>query len=276
VVLAALVLLMPGRAAGQEIPARHGLGGLEVEAGSLARQFGLVASEDVSSLTLRAPAGILTLFAASPDVVWQPRGAVVAEEASLSAPVTRTERAWWLPVDALSFIGLRVVGSQVEGPGGLARGLAIQADERPVGGGSGELVDLGRGVLGLRLFAAGGAGPATQSMLLADAGLLGLVMPEERDRFDDLVEQAGRDRPLVVIVTSVVDGTWESVVRFAQGGLEAEVRHPFRLRLLDGDAAVVGPQSPAVGVVLLPESFNLREPIRVTWGSASASITFRR
>jgi hypothetical protein len=274
--LVALALLMPAIAAAQEIPARHGLGGLEVEAGSLARQFGLVASQDVSSLTLRAPAGILTLFAGSPDVVWQPRGAVVAEEASLSAPVTRTERAWWLPVDALSFVGLRVVGSQVEGPGGLARRLAIQEEERPEAGGAGELVDLGRGVPGLRLFAAGGAGPATQSMLLADAGLLGLVMPEERARFDELVEQAGRDRPLVVIVTSVVDGTWESVVRFAQGEVEAEARHPFRLRLLAGDSAVVGPHSPAVGVILLPEGFNLREPIMVSWGAASASITFRR
>jgi hypothetical protein len=275
-VFVALALLLPARGVAQDIPARHGLAGIEVEAAAVAREFGLVASEDVSSLTLRAPAGILTLFQASPDVVWQPRGAVVAEEASLPAPVTRTERSWWLPVDALSFIGLRVVDGKLEGPEGLSRRLAIREAVRPDEGDAGELVDLGRGVPGLRLFVAGPAGPATQSMLLADAGLLALVMPEERVRFDGLVEQAGRDRPLVAIVTAVVDGAWESVVTFSQGQVEAEARHPFRLRLLDGDASVVGPRSPVVGVILLPEGFNLREPITVTWGGASASITFRR
>jgi hypothetical protein len=246
-----------------------------VDAVALARQLGMVVSEDVNSLTLRSSKGVLTLFEESPDAIWQPRGAPAAGETSLSAPVMRTDDAWWLPVDALSFFGLIFVDGRIEGPDGIELRLAFRPEPRPAGR-DGEVVDLGQGVPGLRLFAAGDAGPATQSMLLADAGLLGLAMPEERARFDELVRQAGRDHVLVVVVTAAVEGEWESAVTFSQGSVETQARHPFRLRLLDGDVALVGPQAPAIGVILLPESFNLREPMRVAWGAASASITFRR
>lgn len=274
-ILLAIGAAVAGHSPAQDIPARYVSGGIVLEAEAAARRLGLVVSADGTSLTLRSPKGILTLFDGSPDVVWQPHGAVVAGDGSLSAPVSRSDETWWLPADAFAFFDLWVHDDVVEGGDGLAVGLAFPPPAS-FAGRDGELVDLGRGVPGLRLYAAGRGGAASQSLLLADAGLLGLAMPGERRRFDDLVERAGRDHALIMVLTSLTEEEWESVIEFSQGASEVEARHPFRLRLVSGEAATVGPESPAVGVVLLPESFNLREPITVRWGSASGTITFRR
>lgn len=259
----------------QEIPARRAAGGLVLEAEAAARLLGLVASGDGTSLTLRSAKGILTLFDGSPDVVWQPHDAVAASEGSLSAPVDGGEGGWWLPADAFGYFDLWVHDGVVEGADGLSVDLAIPP-AASFQGREGELVDLGQGVPGLRLYAAGRGGAASLSLLLADAGLLGLAMPNERTRFDELVDQAGRDHALIMVLTSRVDESWSGAITFSQGAREVEARHPFRLRLLAGEPGRVGPESPAVGVVLLPEGFNLREPITVVWASARATITFRR
>lgn len=275
VTLFAFVAAVAANALAQGIPARHGAGGIVLEAEAAARRLGLMASGDGTSLTIRSPKGILTLFDGSPDVVWQPHDAIIASEGSLSAPVSRGDEGWWLPADAFAYFDLWVHDDVVEGADGLSADLAFPPPAS-LAGREGELVDLGHGVPGLRLYAAGQGGAASQSLLLADAGLLGLAMPGERSRFDELVDQAGRDHALIMVLTSLVEEEWESVIWFSQGTSEVEVRHPFRLRLLSGGPAMVGPESPALGVVLLPESFNLREPITVRWGSARATITFRR
>lgn len=246
-----------------------------VQAKALTRYLGLIASTAGSTLTLRGPDGILTLFEDSPDFLWQPSDGGEAREASLSGASRRLEGEWWLPVDVLSYLGLWLNEEIVEGPNGLALRLVFP-EAPPLAGRDGELVDLGFGVPGLRMFTGGSAGPATQSLLLADAGLLGLALPGQQQRFDELVARSGRDRPLLLVVTAVTEGAWDTVIEFSQGALSTEVRHPFRLRLLEGEAAIVGPNSPVLGVVLLPESFNLREPIRVQWGESSATVTFRR
>lgn len=140
---------------------------------------------------------------------------------------------------------------------------------------AGELVDLGSGVPGLRLYSAGERGPATQSLLLADVGLLGLAIPHQQQVFDELLLKAGTDRPLLLVVSSLTAAPWLTTIEFVQDGLSVEVKHPFRLRLLSGEAELVAPGTPAVAVVLLPDEFNLRRPITVRWGEASATITFR-
>lgn len=246
-----------------------------VQAEALIRYLGLVVSTGGSSLTLQGPEGILTLFEDSPDFLWQPRDGGEAREASLSAASRRLEGEWWLPVDVLSYLGLWLNDGVAEGPDGLALRLVFPASPQYAGH-DGELVDLGSGVPGLRMFSVGSAGPATQSLLLADAGLLGLAFPGQQQQFDDLVARSGRDRPLLLVVTAVSEGAWDTVIEFSQGALSTEARYPFRLRLLQGEAAIVGPNSPVLGVVLLPEGFSLREPIRVRWGEARATVTFRR
>lgn len=246
-----------------------------VEARAVARRLGLLLSEGAGVLTLRSPAGILTLFETSPDVVWKSASAAAAVERSLSGPVVHREGGWWLPSDALSFFGIDMVAGVLRGEDGTAVALAFPPAGPELHHG-GELVDLGSGVPGLRLYAPGTAGPATRSLLLADATLLGLALPEHRERFDQLVARVGSDHALILVVTALESGPWQAEVGFSQGDLRVEARHPFRLRLLSGDPASVGPRAPVLGVVLLPESFNLRAPIEVTWGHASAVIRFRR
>ncbi|MEX2535508.1 MAG: hypothetical protein WD273_07885 [Trueperaceae bacterium] len=268
--------VMAQNAGHRELPAvREGAVTL-VEAASVIRELSLVASEDSGTLTLRGEEGIFTLFDGSPDVLWQPRGEGVARQESLSGAVRqRGDGQWWLPVDVLAFLGLWVSDGVAEDANG--RSFRLHFPPAPaVAGRDGELVDLGSGIPGLRMYAAGSAGPATQSLLLADAGLLGLAMPSHQERFDELVARSGRDRPLLLFVTAVEAGSWRASITFSQGTLDFAARHPFRLRLLDGEAAFVGPESPVVGVVLLPEEFDLRRPIRVQWGDASATVTFRR
>jgi hypothetical protein len=276
-VVLALLAAATQPAVAQRLPAMRDGGAEYVDAKALARSLGIVASEDATSLTLRAQTGILTLFAGSPDVLWQPAGASFAREESVSAPIIEREGQWWLPLDALPLLGLHVNGDEVEGPDNVHLRLAFAPQQQQLSPEFGaELVDLGAGVPGIRLFASGGAGPASQSLLLADVGLLGLALPEQRERFDELATKAGRDHPLLLLLTAIEAGPWESVITFSQAGRSAEARYPFRLRILEGADDVVGPQSPVVAVVLLPEAFNLRQPIRVEWGEASATVTFRR
>ena len=246
-----------------------------VDAEVLAQQLGLLMSEAGGTLTLRGDNGILTLFPDSSVALWQPRGENSSREESLSAAVRHRDDGWWLPVDVLSYLGLWLHDGIAEGPDNLVLRLRFPP-AAPVSGQGAELVDLGTGVPGLRLFAAGRAGPATQSMLLADAGLLGLAVPEQRSSFDELVAASGDDHPLLVFVTAAASSEWEMRIEFSQGQMSLEVKYPFRLRLLEGQPARVAPDAPVVGVVLLPQGFDLRRPIDVRWGGASATVTFRR
>jgi hypothetical protein len=217
---------------------------------------------------------------------------IAARRASTRSPSHRKPHALFrlvalssgLMCGILPFVGFTPASAQSPPAGGAAT-APVTGAQGPIGQGTRlepgwpkepELVDLGWGVPGLRMYAPGELGPASQSLLLADAGLLGLVMPDNRDAFDELVARAGRDRPLVLIATALLPGPWNAVISFEQGDLGIEARHPFRLRLLSGDPETLGPEAPVVAVVLLPESFNLREPIRVRWGGVSAEVTFRR
>ena len=245
-----------------------------VDAEVLAGHLDLLLSGSNGILTLRSPSGILTLFADSHEVLWQPFDGTGTSEESLSAAVRKREDGWWLPVDVLGYLGLWQRDGLVEGPDNLLLRLTFPPPP-PVMGQGGELVDLGSGLPGLRLYAVGASGPTDRSLLLADAGLLSLAMPQQRQAFDELVARSGSDKPLLLFITGLTSGPWVTEIEFSQGSSAVVARFPFRLRLLEGEASTVGPHSPVVGVVLLPAEFNLREPINVRWGGASATITFR-
>ncbi|HEX7004157.1 MAG TPA: hypothetical protein VF168_08210 [Trueperaceae bacterium] len=258
-----------------ELPAvRDGWATL-VDAETLEAQLELLASEAAGVLTLSGRDGVMTLFQDSSEILWRPADGEGAREESLSAAVRRREDGWWLPVDALSFFGLWLRDGVAEGPDNLVLRLVFPPPA-PVMGSGGELVDLGAGVPGLRLFANGPDGPASQSLLLADAGLLGLALPDQRSAFDELVAGSGTDHPLLLLVTSASRGPWDTELKFSQGELSLVVRYPFRLRLLAGQPELVAPDAPITGVVLLPAQFDLRSPIEVSWGGTRATVTFRR
>lgn len=268
-----------------------------VRAESVARALGDIVTEGEGSLTWRTGAGVLTVFDGSPDATLHPAGGS-ARELALSAPARRLDDGWYLPLDAYEAIGLRFEGEALRAPDGRAWALAPPPPPAvaPTGGAS-EVVDLGHGVVALRFYApagplpddgsadapgapgaaAHGAGddPAI-SLLVADLDLLPLVVPDARAAVDGALDGVGEDKPLLLLVTATAPGPWQATLRFAQGERQLEVRYPYRMRLLFGDAARVAPGAPAAALVLLPPWFTLYRPIEVVWQGLQAEVTFRR
>lgn len=268
----------PHAARAQAIETRLERGVRYAQAEAVGRALGDILSAGEGSLTWRAAAGVLTVFEGSPDAVLQPTGAAPPRELGFAAPVRRIDGAWYLPLDAFEAIGLRVGEEALLGPDGLRLELApappvvtLAADGRS------EVADLGHGVQVLRFFAGGADGEDPQvSLMLADLDLLPLVLPGDRVAVDAAVDEVGGDKPLLVVVSARAPASWSSPLRFTQGGLELEVRYPYRMRLVFGDAAGVAPDAPVAALVLLPPAFSLYRPMRVEWQGSSGEITFRR
>lgn len=256
------------------VAAQRSGGRVAIDVTDLARRFGWNASDADGTLTLRTPHGILTAFDGAPDALWQAAGAPEATVVPLSMPPRRTDRAWFVPADLLQVLGVEVEGEGVEMPGGVA---PLAFPPRAEAGDGFELAPLGPGMIGLRFFAPGPAGPDTVSLLLADLALLALAVPEHRAVLDAvLVDGPMADaHPLLVTVTAVAPMSWEPTLVFEQGDVRFEARHPFRFQLVSGSAQWVEPDAPAIGVVLLPSRLSLEQPLRVQWGDRTADVVFR-
>ena len=256
------------------VPAMRSAGSVLVDLTELARRYGWSASDSGDSLTLRTDAGILTVFASSPDALWQAAGRASAADVPLSTPPQRSGGAWFVPEDLLQVLGVGLDGDRVQVPGGAA-GLALPPSTS-MGDGY-ELAPLGAGTVGLRFFEAGAAGSDTLSLLLSDLALLALVVPEQRQVLDAvLVDGPLADgHPLLVTVTALAPTPWDASLVFEQGDRRFEATHPFRFQLVTGSPERVASDAPAVGVILLPERFSLEEPLVVRWGERSAEVTFR-
>ncbi|UCH25564.1 MAG: hypothetical protein JSV66_16785 [Trueperaceae bacterium] len=263
-------------AVAQDISALKRFGATFFSLTELSRYLRFQATESTGNLTVRTPHGILIVFDGSPDVLWQPAAGSGPEDQSFSAPVIVEGGDWYAPEDLLQLFGIGLVDDALVLPGGGRLGLSFPQVLAAVSGDSYELIDLGNRVPALRYYAPGSAGPETISLLLVDLGLLALAYPEQQQQLDAFMSDIDRDRPLYFIVTGIQEGMWETSFLFQQGGVSLEVRYPFRVRLLEGEAGVVGPDRPVAGLILLPDEFNLRVPMRVTWSGVSAEVTFRR
>ncbi|HKI59103.1 MAG TPA: hypothetical protein VKA00_07815 [Trueperaceae bacterium] len=285
--LAALSLAVTAAAAASVTGMRVG-GVPYAPADAVARALGDIVVSGQGSLTWRTARGTLTVFADSPDALWQESGASEAQTIGLSAPVLLRDGGWWLPLDALDTLGVRVQGADLLLPDGTT--LVFRLPSLPAAGADGrsQVDELGNGVPALRLFAgggdagaAGGSGAATDAgpqvaALLADLDMLPLVDPSERAAIDQALEGTAPDKPLMVVVTALQDGGWQPTFTLSQGGRSLEFRYPYRMRLVGGSPSRVGPDAPASMLLLLPAWFNLYRPITVSWQGVSASITFRR
>jgi hypothetical protein len=109
-----------------------------------------------------------------------------------------------------------------------------------------------------------------------DVGLMSLAFPEQQKTFDELSGKFTSGKPIYVVVTALAESSWESVFMLEQQGRVLEYRVPNSLTLLEGDANVVGPDTPVSGIFLLPDWVNLRETITVTWSGITATMQFRR
>ena len=271
------VLVAVGTGLGQStdpVPALRSGARVLIDVSTLARRFGWSVSASADALTVRTQRGILTLFGASPDALWQEAGAADPTTVPLSQPARVRDGAWFAPIDALEVLGIEVTADAVAVPGGTAP-LAFPPQ---VADGAGyEVVDLGNGVRALRLFQPGPSGPDALSMLITDLALLALAMPDQQDVLDRVLTDGpmATDHPLLITVTSLDPVPWDASLVLEQGGLRFEASHPFRFQLVEGSVDQVGPDRPAVGVALVPARFSLEEPLTLRWGDAVADITFR-
>jgi len=302
VVLAVLLpaALLSAAAASAASVAGMRVGGVTYAAAEdVARALGDIVAAGEGSLTWRSGTGTLTVFQGSPDALFQPAGAAEAQTIGLSAPALLRGGRWWLPLDALDTLGVRVDGTTLTLPDGRRLTLTLPQPASDGSDGRSRVDALGTGVPVLRLFpgpggpaASGGtaapsgtaqpspsaapSGTAGVAAMLADLDMLPLIDPAQRSVIDAALEGSAPDKPLLVVVTALRPGSWQPTFTLSQGGRSLELRYPYRMRLVDGSADRVGPQSPASVLLLLPDWFNLFRPITVRWQGVSGTITFRR
>lgn len=243
----------------------------------IARLEGYPVSQDATSLSVQSPDGVLVVFAGSPDVSWRPVSGRGGGDIGLSVPVIARNGTWYVPPDAVELLGVTVLGNSVQ----LTDGKQVGVDYRSSNTlqtrvGRSEQVDLGNSVSAVALYAPGGAGEDSVSILLADMGMLSLAFPEQRREFDGILNQFTDARPLFFSVTAVAASPWQSEVTFQQQGRRFIATNPDTLVILSGDSNRVSPEQPVTGVILLPTAFDLRRPMNVRWQDASTAMQFRQ
>lgn len=274
-----------------------------VDAASLAAALGDVVTHGDGILTWRGSEGVATFFAGSADALLQRPGDAGADDWALSAPVIGASSpvappstggasasapafGWALPLDALQLLGVAFEmtpsGLLLHLPDGrdlpvVAVAEAPEASAEETGALASEDIGAGwemteiAGVPALRFFA-----EPDKSLLLLDLDLAPLAFPETTAAVDEAVASAGNDHALLLVVTALSAQAWNSSLVFAQDGRSIEVRHPYRLRVYQGEPDSVGPGASVAAVVLLPPSYSLYRPLAVTWEAIDATVTFRR
>lgn len=281
-VLAFLLLL--GGGAARQLARLNMLSGEYVSVDDLARNLGTVATRLGSSVVLRTGFGILTLFEAEADYLWLPDGASEPEERRLSLPPVHRGETLWAPLELLPALGATISGVVVimpdrtrlvlTEPGELPPATATPQEApnlpavRPAS--TGGPVELGSGVMGLRLST------DDQSVLITDLGLLSLIQPERRHSFDAFMQELNGYRPLYFVITAAAEGSASMDFRVRQGSSERALRVGDGVVLLQGDPDNVAPGQPVSGVLLLPETVNLRAAVQVQWQQQSSGMIFRR
>jgi hypothetical protein len=264
----------PGVPSGEPVAARAEGPWRLIAIDDLARALGAPWREEAGSLTLRAASGVLVAFVDSPDAWWQALGEREANLVSAALPVVRVDGRFFLPEDLLGVLGVRVVGDALVLPDGRARPLAIP---RPVErAGLSEVVQLGPGVEGLRLFAAAASGPDVVSLLAVDLGLMGLAFPAQQVALDAVLRELKAEKALFLVVTALADAAWQPAIYVVQDGIETLLSSPLTVQVLEGDPDRVGPGRPVAAVAFLPPDLDLRRPLTLRWAGVSGSWTLRR
>jgi hypothetical protein len=242
----------------------------------LARALGAPVEARDGVLTLRSRAGVLTAFARSPDALWQRAGSPAAEEFSSGSPVLVVDGAWFLPEDMVSVLGVFVDGEEVTLPGGDVRRLVVARPSLSPSVSASEVLELGSGVMALRLYASSPSGPDSVSLLAVDLGLLALAYPEQRVALDAQLRRLHADKVLFLVVTSLGRAVWDPAIYVVQDGVEVLLRAPLAVQVLSGDPDALTPASPVAAVAFLPSTFDLRRPLQIRWAGATGSVTLRR
>ena len=240
----------------------------------LARALGAPWGADGDHLTLRSDAGVLVMFAGSPDGWWQPTGARESTTVSSALPIARIDGRWFLPDDVLGVLGVRVDADGVTLPDGRRRALALERP--PQLGGLAEVVALGPGVDALRLYAAGAGAAHEVSLLAVDLGLLGLAFPEQQTALDAVLRELRSEKALFLVVTALAEASWQPAIYVVQDGRETLLTAPLAVQVLEGDPDRVAPGAPVAAVAFLPPDLDLRRPLTLRWAGVAGTWTLRR
>lgn len=247
-----------------------------VAAADLALALGAPLVSTPEGLTLRAPGGVLTVFAGAPDAIWQERGASAPSEVAAFAPPLRVSDAWYLPEDLVQVLGVRLEGDEALLPDGRRRPLAFPSPPSATLGGVSELLEVAPAVPALRLYAGSPAGAHAVSLLAVDLGMLALAFPDQQALLDARLRELAGEKALYLAVSSLGPSAWDPALYVRQDGLEVLLTAPLDLQVLAGDPSDVRPGKPVAAVAFLPAGFDLRRPITLRWAGASGTITLRR
>jgi hypothetical protein len=240
---------------------------------ALAAAAGGTWSEFEGSLTLRLREGILVVFAGSRQAV------VRGVDTDLPAAPRIVDRIWFVPVRALILLGWTREGSVLRRPDG---GQLELVAARPVVSGPPELtperiveVEFARGVRGLTLLWFDDEGEVESALLLADVVALSLAYPETAASIDAFLLAQRNRKVLFFAFQAERETEFRVELEFRQGELEFRPVVPFDLVAVDGEVGIVEGGGAVLGVLFVPDAFELNRPIEVTWGLARTVFTFR-
>ena len=270
----ALAALVTATAAAQGKVAMLQAGGEAFfSAPALAAAAGGTWSEFEGSLTLRLREGILVVFAGSRQAV------VRGRDILLPAAPRIVDRVWFVPVRALAELGWVREGNVLRRPDGEQIELVAA---RPVVSGPAELtpervleVEFARGVKGLTLLWFDDQGVVESALLLADVVALSLAYPDTAPSIDAFMLAQRKRKVLFFAFQAERDAEFRVEFEFRQGELEFRPVVPYDLVAVDGEVGMVAAGAAVLGVLFIPDAFELNRPIEVAWGRARTVFTFR-
>jgi hypothetical protein len=211
---------------------------------------------DGDHATLRFDEYRAVVFAGSNQVI------VNGTDVRLQEAIQLEDGVWFAPLELLEALNLKLPEGEVVGPS--LEPFALSWEE----------LELGRGVKALHLFHRPEIGAEDDSsLMLLDYELLGKADPKAAPEVQQFLKSwvaASHSRPLFVSIASEPGAVLPETLEFAQGSQKYTVDKDAGMTMLTGKFPS------GSGVVSLPPSFDLKQAVRVFWGSSAAEYTFVR
>jgi hypothetical protein len=211
---------------------------------------------DGDHATLRFDGYRAVVFAGSNQVI------VNGTDVTLQEAIQLEDGVWFAPVELLEALNLKLPEGEVVGPS--LEPFALSWEE----------LELSRGVKALHLFHRPKVGAEDDaSLMLLDYALLAKADPKFAPQVEKFLKSwaaASHSRPLFVSIASEPGAALPETLEFVQGSQKYTVDRDAGMTMLTGKFPS------GSGIVSLPPSFDIRQPVRVFWGSSAAEYAFVR
>lgn len=250
-VLTVLAAILVGVAVGENDPQR-----VNLEAVTRANGGQFVIADNRA--TMRLPEVIAIVFNGSDQVI------VGGADVKLPDRVIRVGDTWLAPMALIQALQLKPP-AEPPAPPAVKGAFSLAWEE----------FEIGRGVKALQLFDRPSPdAPDRASLMLVDFEALGQADPKLQASVSKFLRDFQTDHPGRALYYSVVaekNATLPESITFVQNGQEYRVEAQAGLLSLEGKFP-----AESLGVVLLPTSFDIKKPVRVTWGTSTADYSFAR